>query len=143
MKRISLYKTHLLSLCFFLGTLITIAQNQNSEWSAESYLVAVNNVDVEIESHLTKQGNTFTWEQIGYNNTDTSTFNITSTTGNWNAQNHTGELNYDLTLSDGTTANLNISGTTEGISMLLIINVSNTANESYAFYIDMETLTNL
>lgn len=141
MKYSSLYKINLLALFFFLGTVASYSQTQNLEWSAESYLVAINMVDVEITSNLTKQNSVFTWEQLGYNTSDTSTFNITAISGNWNAQDNIGALNYELT-SDGLSAALTLTGTTEGITLLLSINgANNTTSDSYTFYI--ETFTNL
>lgn len=141
MKYSSLYKINLLALFFFLGTVASYSQTQNLEWSAESYLVTINMVDVEITSNLTKQNSVFTWEQLGYNTSDTSTFNIAAISGNWNAQDNIGALNYELT-SDGLSAALTLTGTTEGITLLLSINgANNTTSDSYTFYI--ETFTNL
>lgn len=141
MKHTKIYRSYFVILCFFLGTLISIAQTVTIEWSAESYLVALNDVDVEIESHLTKQDTTFTWEQIGYNNSDTNLFTVTSTAGNWDSQNNLGELTYELTTEDSS-ANLTLTGTTDGITLTLLVHgLNGSPNENYTFYI--ETLTNL
>jgi hypothetical protein len=141
MKRISSYKLNLLNLCFCLGTILSFSQTQNVEWEAESFLVTINEVDVEITSNIIKQGTTLTWEQIGYNNSDTSSFAITAVSGDWDTQTSLGELNYNLT-SGELSANLAVTGTTEGITMLLLISdVNGTLVNSYTFYI--ETFNNL
>ena len=142
MKDLITNKYSLLILCFFIGTVVSFSQNQNTEWSAESYLVSINGTDVEITSNLTMQGTTFTWEQLGYNTTNTNTFTIASVTGNWNMQDGIGELNYELITSEDTLASLTVTGTTEGITLSLIVNGTNGATDnSYTFYI--ETFTNL
>jgi hypothetical protein len=141
MKLISSYKLNLLNLCFCLGTILSFSQTQNLEWEAESFLVTINEVDVEITSNMTKQGGTFTWEQIGYNNTDTSSFAITAVSGDWDTQTSLGELNYNLT-SGELSASLAVTGTTEDITMQLIVSDANgTLVSSYTFYID--TFNNL
>lgn len=141
MNHISQYKFYHIALCFFLGTMVSISQNQNIEWSAESFLIVANGTEVELTSNLTKQGTTFTWEQVGYNTTDTSTYTITATSGNWNTQDNIGELNYDLTLEE-LSANLTISGTEEGVIAILHINSADASgHDTYTFYI--ETLTSL
>ena len=142
MKRISHYKFYMLALCFFMGSITVIAQSEHTDWSAESYLVAINETDVEITSNLSKQDATFTWEQVGYNNAiDTTAFAITTVTGNWNTQDNLGTLSYELS-SDALSANLTVTGTTEGITLVLTINHPNSStSDSYAFYID--TFTNL
>jgi hypothetical protein len=141
MKPIFSYKLNSLTLCFCLSTILSFSQTQNLEWEAESFLVAMNGVDVEITSNMAKQGGTFTWEQIGYNNTDTSSFAITAVSGDWDTQTSLGELNYNLTLGE-LSASLAVTGTTEGITMLLIISdVNGTLVNNYTFYI--ETFNNL
>ncbi|WP_299101958.1 hypothetical protein [uncultured Winogradskyella sp.] len=142
MKTISLYKLNLITFCFLLGTLFSFSQNEHIDWSAQSYLVGVNGTEVELNNNLTKQGTNFTWVQNGYNNTsETSSFNISLVTGNWNTSDNTGEIQYDLTTEDST-ASLIINGNAEGIIVVLSINdVNEIAAESYTFYI--ESLTNL
>ncbi|MGB3151619.1 MAG: hypothetical protein WBB27_13250 [Maribacter sp.] len=141
MKLIPHYRTHLLTACFLLSSVLSFSQGQGLEWQAESNILLSNETEVMLTSNLTKQGSVFTWEQIGYNTSETITFNVSSTTGNWNAQNSTGELNYVLNSTE-TTATLTLDGNQDGVIAILIINGENAATtNSYTFYI--ETLTNL
>jgi len=55
---------------------MSFSQNQNLEWTAESFFIVANGTDVELTSNLTKQGSTFIWKQIVYNTSDTSTFTV-------------------------------------------------------------------
>jgi len=143
--RTLIYKIHAIALCFIMGTALSFSQNTNTDWTVDSYLVTINNTtDVELTSHLIKEGTDITWEQIGYNHSDTTVFNITASSGTWDTQNHLGELSYDLVVESSTiTASLIVSGTTDGITITLTIDVSSTAADTYLFDIDMDTLTNL
>ena len=139
-----IYRIHAIALCFLLGTALSFGQSITTDWTAESYLVSINNTDVELTSQLIKTGTNMTWEQIGYNNSDTTVFNITASSGNWDTTTRLGELSYDLVIENTTvTGNLVVSGTSDGITITLAINMSNTATDTYLFEIDMDTLTNL
>lgn len=136
---------------FFLSVLFLLActtalpaQGQTMEWSAESHLVTVNGTKVEIMSNLSVQGTSLVWEQTGYNTSSTSTFNIVSASGSWDAQEHLGELSYGLEVEGSPqTATLTVSGTAEGIAMALAIHLPDGTDDSYIFLVDTDTLTNL
>lgn len=137
----TIYKIYVLVLCFFIGTAVSLAQNTNLEWTAKSYLVSVNTSDVEIESNLSKQSSTFTWEQISNLSSQTRHYTVTSVTGNWDAQQSLGTINYMLTSEDDD-ASLTVLGTTEEITMQFIIRDENgNPFKTYVFTID--TFTNL
>lgn len=137
----TIYKIYVLVLCFFIGTAVSLAQNTNLEWTAKSYLVSVNTADVEIESHLSKQSSTFTWEQISNLSSQTRHYTVTSVTGNWDAQQSLGTISYMLTSEDDD-ASLTVLGTTEEITMQFIIRDENgNPFKTYVFVID--TFTNL
>ena len=124
-----------------MSTVTGFSQNQVMNWSAESDLVTINDVDVELKSIFTKQGTSLTWVQEGYNTTQTNIYNITSATGNWDVQNQLGELDYVLTNGDES-ATFKVTGTSEGVTLLLIINNGeNTPDDSYSF--QLEIFTNL
>lgn len=131
----------MLMLCFFIGTAVTLAQNENIEWSAKSYLVNINDYDVEIESNLSKQASTFIWEQISNLSSQTQQYTVTSVSGTWNAQQNLGSINYTLTSEDDN-ANLIVSGTTEEVTMqFTILDTNGNPFKTYVFSID--TFTNL
>jgi hypothetical protein len=137
----TIYKNYMLMLCFFIGTAVTLAQNENIEWSAKSYLVNINDYDVEIESNLSKQASTFIWEQISNLSSQTQQYTVTSVSGTWNAQQNLGSINYTLTSEDDN-ANLIVSGTTEEVTMqFTILDTNGNPFKTYVFSID--TFTNL
>lgn len=141
MKRISQYNFYLLAICFFMGSMVGTSQTQNMDWLAESLVIMANDTEVELVSNLTKQGTSFTWEQVGDSTSDTSIFTITAVSGNWNIADNTGELTYDLT-SEESSGSLTLDGNADGVIVILSINGTNGAtNDSYTFYI--ETLSNL
>ncbi len=123
-----------------MGTVAMFSQSQNIDWSAENYLVNINGTNVEIKSVLTKQGNTFTWHQDGYNTDSSTDFTVVTATGNWDVQNQLGELNYTL-LQDEMPATLKVTGTAESIVVLLTIIHPDQSDDLYSF--EVETLTNL
>jgi hypothetical protein len=123
-----------------MGTVGISAQVENTDWWAENHSVNINGVDVEITSTLTKQGTTFTWFQDGYNTDSTTTFTVVTTTGNWDAQNQLGEINYTL-LQGEMPATLKLTGTTEAVTFLLTIVRPGQDDDLYSF--EVETLTNL
>lgn len=131
-----LNKFYAVCLCFFIGTAITLAQNENFEWTAKSYLVSINDVDVEINSNLSKQASKFTWEQVSNLSTHSQQFNVTAVTGSWDTSQNLGNLSYQLNSTD-TSASLLVSGTTEDISMQFTIHDENgNPVKTYVFLID-------
>ena len=137
----TIYKYYVLALCFFMGSITAFAQGDNLEWDAKSYLVSIDNYDVEIESNLGKQGSTFTWEQVSNLSSRTQQYTVTSVTGNWDAQQNLGNLSYTLSSEDDG-ATLSVVGTTEGITMeFTILDGNGSPFKSYVFTID--TFTNL
>ncbi|WP_299115117.1 hypothetical protein [uncultured Winogradskyella sp.] len=130
-------------LCLFAGTSGVCSQNQNTDWSAESYLVTANTTKVEIHSILSKQGSNFVWQQLGYNTNSSDTYTIVASSGSWDTQNHLGTLSYDLESIDQQTATLSISGTTETMTMTLSIHQAGGSDDIYLFEIDTDTLTHL
>lgn len=133
------YKILLFTICFFMGTIVTFAQDQN--WSVDSPLVNINGTDVELNSVLIKDGTSITWQQVGYNSTESYTYTITGVSGNWNSQTHQGELIYDLSI-DNTAARLEVKGNSEGIILVLTMTVEgNSSEDRYEFI--TENITNL
>ena len=124
-----------------MGSIMVFAQSENLEWDAKSYLVSIDNYDVEIESNLGKQGSTFTWEQVSNLSAQTQQYSVTSVTGNWDAQQNLGNLSYTLSSEDDG-ATLSVVGTTEGITMgFTILDGNGSPFKSYVFIVD--TFTNL
>lgn len=140
MKYIITYRFYILTLCFFTGMTQSFSQNLNIEWSANSSIMTINSVDVTITSNLTKQGNSFVWEQRVNDITETNEFSIVSVTGNWDAQDALGTINYELSI-DGIESNLQVNGNNDGITMTLLISSSSPTKDIYTFHID--TLTQL
>ncbi|MDC0009579.1 hypothetical protein OAE03_03375 [Winogradskyella sp.] len=139
MKYINKY--HALVLCFLVGTICASSQN-NIQWNADSFAVGINDVDVAITSNLSKQNGIFTWEQISNLSSQSTQYEITSTTGNWDAQLNIGSISYMLTTEDNTNATLTIRGITEELTMHLIIyDASGQLLKDYIFII--ENFTNL
>ena len=135
----TIYQFSILALLFFAGAPAPFPQNR--DWSVESPLVTINATDVEIDSVLTKQGDTLTWQQNGYNTNSSSTFGVTSATGSWDSQSRTGQLAYGLSM-DGGTATLEVTGTAGDITVVLTIgDDTNGHADSYTFLV--ETATNL
>tara|TARA_R110002051_G_scaffold289798_1_gene352907 strand:- start:309 stop:686 length:378 start_codon:yes stop_codon:yes gene_type:complete len=123
------------------GTLVAFSQN-NTHWEAESFIVSINDIDVAITSNLSKQNGIFTWEQISNLSSQSTQYEITSTTGNWDAQLNIGSISYMLTTEDNTNATLTIRGITEELTMHLIIyDASGHLLKDYIFII--ENFTNL
>ncbi|MEO1030301.1 MAG: hypothetical protein AAFX55_02795, partial [Bacteroidota bacterium] len=116
----TLYKFRLLALCFFMGTVISVAQDANMDWSAESYIVSIDTQEVAIASNLGKASSTFTWEQISNLSTRTIQYTVTSGSGQWDMQQQTGQLDYTLT-SDGDSGTLSVLGTAEKITMTFTV----------------------
>lgn len=138
----TIYKYYVLALCFFVGSIMAFAQGENLEWDAKSYLVSIDNYDVEIESNLGKQGSTFTWEQISNFSTLTVQYSITSISGQWDLQQQTGQLNYTLTSSTAESATLLVLGTDEGVSMTFtLVDANGDGSKTYEF--TLESFTNL
>ncbi|WP_299117551.1 hypothetical protein [uncultured Winogradskyella sp.] len=137
------YKTALVvALCLFAESSTLFAQQQ-TDWSAESYLVTANTTKVEIHSILSKQGTDLVWQQLGYNTNTSDSYTIVATSGSWDTQNHLGTLSYDLEGVDQQTASLSISGTTEAMTMTLSIHKADGSDDIYLFEIDTDTLTHL
>lgn len=139
MKQLHIFRKALLVLLALTSGTIAFAQSTPNQWTAESPLVTANGVDVELTSNLNKLNDSLSWEQIGYNTSSTTVFNITASTGNWDTQTHTGQLSYEL-VDTNTTATLTVEGTTESITVTLVVHTTNGDN-TYTFYI--ETYTNL
>ncbi len=136
-----IYQIHAIALCLMLGTALSFSQSTNSDWTAESPLVSINEVAVEIASHLSKTGTNIIWEQTQGTNTDSNTFVITNSSGSWDTQTNLGQLDYDLTLDD-TIASLTVIGTSEEITInLTIYQPDGSVGSTYDF--DIETFTNL
>ena len=112
------YKDYLLALSFLMVTALGFSQIENMDWSAKSLLVSIDTQDVEIKSNLSKTSLTFTWEQVSNLSTHTMVYSITSSSGSWDTQQQTGQLNYTLTSARGN-ATLVVLGTEDDIAMTL------------------------
>ncbi|MEO1032428.1 MAG: hypothetical protein AAFX55_13540 [Bacteroidota bacterium] len=137
----TLYKFRLLALCFFMGTAISVAQDANMDWSAESYIVSIDAQEVAIASNLGKASSTFTWEQISNRSTRTIQYTITSGSGQWDVQQQTGQLDYTLA-SDGDGATLTVLGTSEGVRMTFTV-LDGNGNAFKTFEFDIDSFSNL
>ncbi|MHA7843210.1 MAG: hypothetical protein ACX93I_07815 [Winogradskyella sp.] len=111
------------------------------EWEAKSHLVSIDGYDVEIESNLSKQSSTFTWEQVSNLSSRTQQYTVTSVTGTWDAQHNLGNTSYALSSPDDT-ATLSIVGTTEEVTIeFTVLDGNGNPLKSYVFTV--ETFTNL
>ncbi|MEO1030034.1 MAG: hypothetical protein AAFX55_01455 [Bacteroidota bacterium] len=137
----TLYKFRLLALCFFMGTALGIAQDADMDWSAESYIVSIDTQEVAIASNLDKASSTFTWEQISNLSTRTIQYTVTTSSGQWDVQQQTGQLDYTLT-SDGDSATLSVLGTSEGITMTFTV-LDGNGNAFKTFEFDIDSFSNL
>jgi hypothetical protein len=136
MKLIIKHKLRVLVICALLVSLSSHTQTETIDWSAESLFVTINGTDVDIVSNFTKQGSTIIWKQVNNNNiTQNSIFNIVSSTNTWNMEDATGTLNYVLDL-EGTEVTLNVTGTTEGIQLALIIYTDTASPNEMIFLIN-------
>lgn len=135
------YRSYILALCLFIGSLVTYAQSPSMEWEAKSHLVSIDGYDVEIESNLSKQSSTFTWEQVSNLSSRTQQYTVTSVTGTWDAQHNLGNTSYALSSPDDT-ATLSIVGTTEEVTIeFTVLDGNGNPLKSYVFTV--ETFTNL
>ena len=137
----TIYKFRLLALCFFMGTVLGMAQDANMDWSAESYIVSIDAQEVAIESNLGKASSTFTWEQISNLSSRTIQYTITTSSGQWDTQQQTGQLDYALA-SDGDGATLTVLGTSEGVSMIFTV-LDGNGNAFKTFEFDIDSFSNL
>ena len=136
------YKILLLLIGLLLSTFNIQAQNQ--DWTAESNLIITGTSQAEVNTNLSKNGMALSLEQIGYNSNDTTTFTITSISGNWNTQSHLGQIIYNIEMDNNTISGmLTITGTSEGVTIILSLVGDNVHNDTFEFPLDIETLNNL
>ncbi|PQV44584.1 hypothetical protein CLV33_1214 [Jejuia pallidilutea] len=114
------------------------AQEQNMGFVLTSDGLAIFGESVPITSTITKSSGTIVWFQENNGNSDTTVFNITNTTGNWDQAASTGALNYELDW-EGLSCELSLTEGASGIIAKLTIHISEEKHDEYIFNINSVT----
>lgn len=114
--------------------------NLNAQTSAINFTLSSETVnalghDTAISSTITKTENSLVWTQNTDDNTDTTSFTITGTSGNWDQSTSLGSVTYTMDI-EGYQSELTLIGQESGISAILRFIITETQEEQYTFNIE-------
>lgn len=111
--------------------LIVNAQD-NLNFTILSNSIFANGQNLNIESAISKTGNTLNWTQTHEDGSEQISFSIVSSSGAWDQSTSIGELTYQLDI-DGTQVILVLTGTNSTFSAKLTYILSNSQQQEYSF----------
>ncbi len=129
-----IFKSIIVALLVFSASNLN-AQTDTLNFTLNSETVNTSDEDFFISSTFTKTENTLVWTQNTEDNIDTTSFIITSTSGNWNQSTSLGSVIYTLD-SEGYQCELILTGLESGISAIIAFITETEQQDQYTFIID-------
>ena len=127
---------------FYITVLLLVFSTSNltAQTSSLNFTLISENVnalghDTAISSTITKTENSLIWTQNTDDNTDTTSFTITGTSGNWNQSTSLGSITYTMDI-EGYQSELTLIGQESGITAILKLFIPEAEDEEYIFNID-------
>lgn len=118
-----------------LSNMTSPAQSNNLDFTLESDSVDIAGQQMPLTSTIAKANNNIVWTQIVNGNTNVTSFNISGTTGDWDAQTSLGNIIYKID-TDGQQIELQILGLQTSISATLSVKKHDNSNETYVFNVN-------
>lgn len=115
------------------------AQNQDSQYTLHSDSVTAFGLNRTINSIIIVGENDVNWSQTTEIGVESTVFNITGITGDWNESTSIGQITYALNIIEGEDeylATLIVTGTPSGFTAELICIVLETQQDEYLFSIN-------
>lgn len=111
------------------------AQTGEMNFTLSSTSINVSGQNIAISSTITKTGNTLVWTQSADDSVDTTSFTITSKTGNWNQDTSLGSVIYSM-IKENKQVNLTLLSQETGITATLTFNTADNKVGNYTFNIN-------
>ncbi len=135
MKKI--FKGVIIILVIFSMTQIN-AQIDTINFTLTSKKLSTQGQDIFVSSTIEKSGNLLVWNQQAIDGINSNSFEINSSTTDWNQEQSEGDITYNMVI-EGYTCEFVLIGKSNELSAILTIITSNTEQKKYLFNIDSIT----
>jgi len=125
-------------LLLVLGSFQSNSQTNSIDFTLTSENIKMVGENVTISSTITKTGDVLSWIQNNNGKTDTTSFVISSSSGNWNQDDSLGSVIYSIAI-ENFQGSFNLLGEDSGVIGTLSLKVSEAETETYIFNINIIT----